>query len=177
MLEVDPLNGNITMDRGDYFDPQFTVVDAAGTPLDVSAASFTLTVKKSIDDAIAAAIFQLTTGASQFDMSQAAQGIVKVKGLETLTQSLSGDFQYDCQMILASLTRTIQPAARLRIRKDVTTVGTAPAPPVVGVLFPDWIALPTFLYWKDAADQKWVKFQLFNRNMQYVSESVNPPPF
>jgi hypothetical protein len=177
MLIADPNNGDLTMDRGDYFDPEFTITDQNGNPLDVTGASFKLTVKASLDDAIGAAVFQLTSGASQFDLSGAASGVVKALGPEALTQGLAGDYTYDLEMVLSGKTRTVQKAALLRIDKDVTTPGTLPDPPVIGILFPSWVAFPDFLYWKDQADSKWVKFRLYNRNMEYVSESVNPPPF
>lgn len=136
MLEVDPLSGAITMDRGDYFDPQFAIVDAAGSPLNVTGATFKLTVKKSIDDPIGSAIFQLTTGAGDFDTAGQAGGIIKAKGLETLTQGLAGAYVYDFEMVLGSKTRTLRPGARLFIRKDVSTPGSAPAAPAVLVPFP-----------------------------------------
>jgi len=47
----------------------------------------------------------------------------------------------------------------------------------VGVPFPDWVGFPTYFYMKDFIDAKWVKFRLYNRNFEYVSESFNPPPF
>lgn len=128
MLDVDPVDFSITMDRGDYFDPSFTITDANGNALDVTGASFKLTVKADIDDDISVAIFQLTTGASQFDISGQVGGVIKAIGPETLTQALAGDYVYDLEMILGAKTRTVV-NGRLTIRKDVTTPGSAPANP------------------------------------------------
>lgn len=178
MLQVDTNNGDITMERGDYFDPVFTIIDpVTGLPKDCTGATFKLTVKASLDDNISAAIFQLDSAAAQFDVNGIAAGVVQAKGPESLTLGLAGDYVYDLEMVLDGKTRTVQPAATLRILKEVTTAGAPPALPGVGVRFPGWIALPDFLYWKDSADGKWVKFRLSNRNMDYVSESSNEPPF
>lgn len=137
MLTVDPNNGDITMDRGDYFDPVFTIYDpVTGLPKDCTGASFKLTVKASLDDDISAAIFQLTSAASQFDVSAIAAGVVQANGLESLTLGLAGDYVYDLEMVLGGKTRTVQPAAMLRILKEVTTAGAPPALPGVLVPFP-----------------------------------------
>lgn len=150
MLTVDPNNGDITMERGDYFDPVFTIIDpVTGLPKDCTGATFKLTAKRSLDDDISAAIFQLTSGAAQFDESAIAAGVVQAKGPESLTLGLAGDFVYDLEMVLASKTRTVQPAAMLRILKEVTTVGAPPALPGVLVPFPGAILINGELYMLD----------------------------
>lgn len=137
MLTVDPNNGDIAMDRGDYFDPVFTIYDpVTGLPKDCTGGTFTLTVKASLDDPIEAAIFQLTSAAAQFDLSGIAAGIVQALGPETLSLALAGDYVYDCVMVLGGKKRTVQPSALLRFNKNVTTAGAPPAPPAVLVPFP-----------------------------------------
>jgi len=175
MLEVDPLTNAITMDRGDYFDPQFNIVDASGNPLDVTGASFALTVKKSIDDSISAAIFQLTSGAAQFDVSGQTGGVIKAKGPETLTQGIAGDYLYDLEMILAAKTRTVAKAAPLRIRKDVTTVGTPPVPPNALVPFPGAVSIDGDLYLKDITLAQYWKVKLDNGNWRFDGPSSTIP--
>lgn len=151
MLITDPLTNDIDMDRGDYFDPEFTITDADGVALDVSTATFLLTVKASVDDVIGSAVFQLAPG--DFDMTNAASGIVKAQGLETLTQSLDGDYLYDLEMTLAGKTRTVVRPALLRIRKDVTTPGSAPTPPAPIPVFPSgYVVVVPFYTFQSVAD-------------------------
>lgn len=151
MLTVDPNNGDIFMERGDYFDPIFTIYDpVTGLPKDCTGASFKLTVKASLDDDISVAIFQLDSAAAQFDISGIAAGIVQAKGPETLSLGLAGDYVYDCEMVLSGKTRTVQPAARLYINKDVTTQGVPPAlPGVVTPFLTGIVLLNGELYMKD----------------------------
>jgi len=189
MLEVDSLSGDIVMDRGDYFDPEFTIVDQNGTPLDVSdpSVAMTLTVKASLDDPITSAIFQLTRAAGQFDVTGATQGLVKAKGPETLTQPLAGDYVYDFEIMLSAKTRTVAKAAGLFIRKDVTDVVTVVAPPSVLAGFPGGylVTLPYYTYKPVSAggDGLYHKWDLvFDAGsgeylIQRVATSATPPPF
>jgi len=173
----DPLTGAVVIDRGDHARLKIgPVLDEAGNARDLTGGSFLLTCKKSIDDPIGAAKFQKSSGLSEFDLSQIAQGIVYALLVPNDTLSLDGVHVYDCQTVLGGKTETIQPAATLEVRKDVTTTGSVPAPAAVGSKFP-WIAFEGNLYGKDESDGKWVKFRLFNRNFEYVSESTNEPPF
>lgn len=176
MYSIDQVNGALEMDRGDYVDPKLTITDAAGAALNVTGATFKLTVKSSLDDLLAAALFQIATPGG-FDVSQANIGIVVPLILETYTQGLAGDYVYDVEMILGGKTTTIVRAALFRVLKDVGDVGSAPGVPGVGVLFLDWAAFPTYIYKKDFFDGKWIKYRHFNRNDEYVSESFNDPPF
>ncbi len=134
MYTVDPLSGDLEMDRGDYVDPKLTITDANGNILNVSGASFKLTVKSALEDSIGAAIFQIVSPGG-FDLTNAAIGIVIPLILETYTQGLAGDFYYDVEMVLNGKTTTIVRAAPFRVLKDVTDVGSPPSPPSVLVPF------------------------------------------
>lgn len=177
MLTVDANNYTITASRADDHRIRFTVKNSAGAAYNVSANTFKFTVKASLDDAIGDAKFQKSSPAgSGIDLTSAASGIVDVNLLPADTSALSGTYYYDLEMTESGKVYTLR-QGKFLVLKDVTTPGTPPDPPVIGILFPDWVAFPNFMYWKDAADSKWVKFRLYNRNMEYVSESVNPPPF
>lgn len=135
MYAIDPLTGALEMDRGDYVDPKLTITDAAGAVLDVSGATFKLTVKSALEDALGAAMFQVTSPGG-FDLSGAVNGIVVPLILETLSQALAGDYIYDVEMILGGKTTTIVRAALFRVLKDVGDIGSPPAAPAVLVPFP-----------------------------------------
>lgn len=134
MYTIDPLDGSLEMDRGDYVNPQLTITDSAGNALNVTGATFKLTVKSSLEDAIGAAIFQITE--ANFDLSGQAAGIVIPQIPESYTQGMAGDYVYDVEMILAGKTTTIVRAALFRVLKEVSDVGSPPSPPSVLVPFP-----------------------------------------
>lgn len=149
MYTIDPLDGSLEMDRGDFVNPKLTITDAAGNALNVTSATFKLTVKSSLDDALAAALFQLSTP-GDFDVTDAASGIVVPLILEANTQGMAGDYVYDVEMVLDGKTTTIVRAALFRVLKEVTDVGGPPAPPAVLVPFPgDIQIIGGQLYLKD----------------------------
>lgn len=154
MYTIDPLNGDLVMDRGDYVDPKLTITDAAGNPLDVTSATFLLTVKASLEDSLADALFQIGVGG--FDVSGAASGIVVPMILETYTQALAGDFIYDVEMTLSGKTTTIVRAALFRVLKDVGDVGVAPPAPGGG-----YVVLNAE-YFKDAVTGDYYKKTVVN---------------
>ena len=135
MYTIDPLTGDLETDRGDFVDPKITILDANGNALNVTGATFKLTVKSSLDDAIGAAVFQIVSP-GDFDLSGAATGIVIPLILETQTQALAGDYIYDVEMVLGGKTTTIVRAALFRVLKEDTDVGAAPSPPAVIAPFP-----------------------------------------
>lgn len=132
MYTIDPLDGSLEMDRGDFVNPKLTITDAAGNALNVTGATFLLTVKSSLDDSLAAALFQLSTG--DFDVTDAASGIVVPLILETFTQGMAGDYVYDVEMVLAGKTTTLVRAALFRVLKEVSDVGVAPPAPGGGYI-------------------------------------------
>lgn len=144
MYTIDPLDGSLEMDRGDFVNPKLTITDAAGNALNVTGATFKLTVKSSLDDALAAALFQLSTP-GDFDVTDAASGIVVPLILEANTQGMAGDYVYDVEMILDGKTTTIVRAALFRVLKEVTDVGAPPAPPAVDVPFPGNVSINGYL--------------------------------
>jgi hypothetical protein len=134
MYTIDPLDGSLEMDRGDFVNPQLTITDSAGNALNVTGATFKLTVKSSLEDAIGAAIFQLTE--ANFDVSGQAAGIVVPQIPESYTQGMAGDYVYDVEMVLGGKTTTIVRAALFRVLKEVSDVGAPPSPPSVLAPFP-----------------------------------------
>ena len=155
MYSIDPVNGDLEMDRGDFVDPKLTITDAAGNALNVTGATFRLTVKSSLDDALASALFQIATP-SGFDVTAAASGIVVPLILESYTQGLAGDYVYDVEMVLSGQTTTLVRAALFRVLKDVGDVGVAPAAPVVGY------EVLNALYFKDTATGQYYKKTVLN---------------
>ncbi|HEV8455342.1 MAG TPA: hypothetical protein VGQ24_10640 [Gemmatimonadales bacterium] len=135
MYTIDPLNGDLVMDRGDFVNPELRITDADGVALNVTGATFKLTVKAALEDSLAAAMFQLVSP-GDFDLSGAATGIVVPLILETFTQGLAGDYSYDVEMVLGGKTTTLVRAALFRVLKEVSDVGVAPSPPSVLVPFP-----------------------------------------
>lgn len=155
MYTIDPVTGALEMDRGDFVNPRLTITDSAGSPLNVTGATFKLTVKSSLEDALAAALFQLSTPAD-FDVSGAATGIIVPLILEAFTQGMAGDYVYDVEMILSGKTTTIVRAAQFRVLKDVGDVGVAPPAPVVGY------EVLNALYFKDTATGQYYKKTVLN---------------
>ena len=120
MISTNPNTGEVIIDRGDDQTIRFTVTDVAGAVKDVSAGTFTFTVKASFDDAIGAALFQRTSPAGNgIDLTLAATGIVDVNLVAANTTSLAGRYVYDLQMVLAGNTRTLRTGAFI-VRKEVT---------------------------------------------------------
>jgi hypothetical protein len=159
MLTVDP-RLNIIIDRGDDQTYRATVVDADGVVVNVAAGSFKFTVKAGVDDAIADAVFQLTSPAgSGIDLTLAASGIVDVNIPAASVEALEGAYVYDLQMTLAGKVRTVVPARVFFVRKDVSTPGTAGSSSVPGQHFPGYLALDGVFYWL-GADSLYHKMQI-----------------
>jgi hypothetical protein len=119
-LSVNVNTLEIVASRGDDHKVRFTVKNAAGVAYDVSANTFTFTVKASLDDAIGAAKFQRASPAgSGIDLTNAASGIVDVNILPANTGGLAGNYFYDLQMVESGLTYTIA-QGRFRVSKEVT---------------------------------------------------------
>src|SRR5262245_46184230 len=151
MLTVDPNNYRIDVSRGDDAKVRFTVRNSSGAIYDVSANSFKFTVKESLDDAITSAKFQLTNPEGNgIDMANAGNWIFDVNMTPTSLGLLAGYYHYDLEMTEGGKVYTLRQGVMF-VRKDVTTTGSAPAIPVFGVTFPDWIGITTYLYWKDFA--------------------------
>lgn len=129
MHSIDSQTFAIDVTRDEDFSFEWTIKDSAGLPRDVSAATFTFTVKKSPDDPQSSAKFVLVSPASGgIDMTDAAIGKVIVNGTKANLSGLTGDHVYDLQMVLAGITTKfprIGPAL-FRVHKGVTTAGSAP---------------------------------------------------
>jgi hypothetical protein len=127
MLTVNAQTYQITIDRADDQTIRFTVTDSAGAALDVSAGTFKLTVKASLDDAIGSAAFQKTSPAANgIDLTLAATGIVDVNIVPADTDDLAGLYHYDLEMTLSSKVRTLRRGIFF-VSKDVSTPGSGPA--------------------------------------------------
>ena len=169
MYSIDQGNGDLEMDRGDYVNPKLTITDAAGNALNVTGATFRLTVKSSLDDALASALFQIATP-SGFDVTAAASGIVVPLILESYTQGLAGDYVYDVEMVLSGQTTTIVRAALFRVLKDVGDVGSTPPTPSAG-----YMILPGGLYFQDTVTGKFYKKIVVNGEEVLQGPSDNAP--
>lgn len=163
MFVVNPSTGAVTMDRGDDWTLRVTVKDATGALLDIHADSAKMTVKSSIDDPIANAVIQKTTpvvGGTGIDVvTNGAAGIMDVIGIPADTLNLAGPFVYDAQITHGGKVYTVQPAGLWQVRKNVSTVGVAPGPPIIGQYFPGYLALDGALY-KKGADGLYHKYDI-----------------
>jgi hypothetical protein len=131
MLTIDPIDYSVEIDRGDDQEMEIPIVDSDGNPINVTGASFRLTVKSSLDDAIGAAIFQLTNPIGNgLDVAAAATGIIVAYFPHLYLEPLAGEYVYDFEMTLNGKVRTIVRAARFFVHKDVTTPGAVTNPGV-----------------------------------------------
>lgn len=135
-LTVNADTGRVEIARGDDQTIRFTVTDSTGAVVNITAGSFAFTVKESIDDAIGSAMFQKTSPAgSGIDLTNGASGIADVSIVPADTSTLAGAYVWDLQMTLSGLVRTLAGGVFF-VRKDVTTVGTAPTSSSALVSFP-----------------------------------------
>jgi len=157
MLNIDPIDYSVEIDRGDDQEMEIPIVDADGNPLDVTGASFRLTVKASLGDAIGAAIFQLTNPIGNgIDVASAATGIIVAYLPHLYLEAMDGEYVYDVEMILAGKVRTVVRAARFFVSKDVSTPGAVTNP---GAVIQDFnsISIAGVLYLRDQATGLWWK--------------------
>lgn len=157
-LTLNANTGQMIISRGDDGLIRYTVFNSSGVAYDVSANSFAFTVKRSIDDVIASAVFQKTNPAANgIDLTLAASGIVDVNIADTDTEALAGNYQYDLQMTEGGKVYTIA-QGQFVVKKDVTTVGTAGQPSFGVILFPGGafaIGSDGALYFKDQTTGLW----------------------
>ena len=91
---------NLEATRGDTWYWQFDVTQPdKETPQDITGATFRFTVKNAITDADGAAVVVGTTGGGQCQVTDAADGIVKVKIAAASTASVTAPrtYVYDLQ--------------------------------------------------------------------------------
>jgi len=132
-LTIDPIDDTITITRGDDQEMRVPIVDYAGNPLNATGASFRLTVKQSVDDPIASAVFQLTNPAANgVDDTDVATGFVTVLFPRLYLEAMALEYFYDFEMTLGDKRRTLLPriegAGRFVVPKDVTTPGAVTNP-------------------------------------------------
>jgi hypothetical protein len=176
---VNPVTFDIDYLRGDAHTIPFNCTKADGTVQDLTGWSgFKFTVKKSLEDDIGAAKFQKTSGGGGITIPTPTNGQVLVAIASADVSSLSGRHWYDLQATDAGgLVKTLR-LAHFFVGKDVTTEGVAGQPSGGPAVFPFGLWFKDgYFYATDLADQKRVKFRFFNRNIEYVSESTNDPPF
>lgn len=173
MLTVDQ-QGNIEVERGDGEAFYFDITDAAGVALDVSAWSWALTVKRDIDDVIGDALFQKTGGGGGITVivgeTPGVTNRVHVQLSDADTQALAGDYVYDCQGNDGTYSHTPGRPRRFRVRKDVTTPGTAGQPSAGVIVFPGGmfaIGDDGTFYMRDTVTLNWSAFRV-------VSEALVP---
>ncbi len=161
MWTVDPKTYAITVTRGDHAEPRFRVKDLLGAAVNCTGAACKMTVKRSLDDDISAAVFQLLTPAANgIDDAQAAVGVFDALILPAHVGALDGQYVYDFQMVLATKTRTLR-RAPFFVPKQVSTPGAAPSLPSVIVPFPGGIAItPPYYVYSPNGDLLWHKFDI-----------------
>lgn len=124
-LTVKPVTYDIEMLRGDDQTVRFVITKNDGSVQDVTGWTFKFTVKYSLDDNIAAAKFQKTTGGGGIVLTTPASGIVDVTIAAVDTNALAGPYVYDMQGTdTIGQIKTVR-LALFTVRKDVTTTGTA----------------------------------------------------
>lgn len=154
-----------------------TVRNSAGALLNVSAASHRFTVKESIDDVIADAIFQLTNpAASGIDLTSAASGLVTVVFPPTYIEAMAGGYVYDYQITFAdgSVATPLSPngrACRFTVPKNVTTPGSVTAPTLPIHPFTGSVAIGGALYQQDQVTGMW--FKSYYSNGAYLTDGPN----
>jgi len=173
---INPLDNELRVDRGDDVTLRVPIYDSAGAPLDCTGASFRFTVKASLDDAIGAAVFQLTNpSVNGIDMTDAASGIVVVTMPAAYLEGMAGDYVYDLEMTLAGKKTTVISAARLFVQKDVTTPGVAGSPALVIEEFAS-ISIAVAEYFKDQATGKFWK-KVFENGQENTYGPSDTVPF
>lgn len=149
MLTVNSANNDVEITRGDDQTITFTVTKADGSVQDVTGWAFAFTVKEDIDDDIADAKFQKTSGGGGIVLTTPASGIIDVTVAHGDTNALAGKYTYDLQGIDGSGNIRTLRIARFAVRKDVTTPGVSGQPSAALVPFPGSIAIDGALYMKD----------------------------
>jgi hypothetical protein len=123
VLTVDPKTYQIVVDSGNQEKIQFTITNADGTPYNGTGATFQFVVKDSLDDLIANAKVNInsTTNAAQFDVTNAATGIVVVELLPGNTNTLGGKvYHYGFGVTDAAARPHLPRRGLIEVRKSVT---------------------------------------------------------
>jgi len=123
MFLVDQQTFEITVDAGDQDKVKFTLTNSDGTPFNATGATFEFTAKASLEDALGSAALRITSAAnpSQFDLSQAATGIIVVELFPANTSALGGRrYYYGLKMTEASGKVHTPRVAQLVVRKNPT---------------------------------------------------------
>lgn len=175
---VNPVTFDISYLRGDAHTIPFNCTKADGTVQDLTGwSAFKFTVKKSLEDDIAAAKFQKTSGGGGITIPTPTNGQVLIAIASADVVALSGPHVYDLQALDAGgLPKTLR-LARFLVGKDVTTDGAAGQPSGAPASFPAGVYIDGFFYMQDDADNFWTKWRIFNRNWELVSASSSTPPF
>lgn len=103
MANFSPTREEICIVRGDTPVIPVTVQDSAGTAIDISAGTFTLTVDVSDSPADASGNLFTLTGT----VTDGPNGIVTFQPTTTQSNQTPGEYFYDVQMDLAGSVRTI----------------------------------------------------------------------
>ncbi len=175
MLTVDP-NNNVEITRGDGEPIKYDIKDSSGNDIDVSGWSWLFTVKKSIDDDIAAAKFQKSTGGGGITVvvgptpGITSRVLVQLEDVDSAL--LDGHHVYDLQGYDGARSHTPVAVRAFRVRKDVTTPGSAGQPSFGVVVFPGGmfaVGSDGNWYVRDKVTLLWVGFY-------YANEMLNQSP-
>lgn len=177
MLIIDKLTNDITISRGSKEAVRYTITDAlTGLAKNLTGWNFRFTVKGDIDDPIGSAIFQLADPlANGIDIALAASGIVDVHFATAHTASLAGDYVFDLEGTEPGQDpQSIVFPALFRVRKDVTTPGSAPSPPAAIEGFTS-ISITAAIYMQDQVTGLWWKRYISNGQEIWAGPSASIP--
>lgn len=177
MTIIDPLDYSIETERGDDAVIEFPIVDDDGAVLDVTGASWRFTVKASLDDAIGAAVFQLTQPAvNGIDDTNAATGLIVVTLPHLYLENLAGEYVYDLEMTLGGKVTTFTRNASLRVHKDVSTPGSFTPPALPGETVTGFFAVGGVNYYQDQATDLWWA-EYYNNGQKVIAGPSATVPF
>lgn len=179
MLIIDKLSNDIVISRGSKEAVRYTITDAlTGLAKNLTGWNWKLTVKADIDDPITSAIFQLTNPlANGIDVALASTGKIDAHFATVHTAALDGDYVYDLEG-----TEPGQDPQKIffpplfRVRKDVTTPGSAPSPPAALAGFAS-VSIAGALYFQNSVTNGWIRVKNEGGFFDVSPEQVGPPPF
>jgi hypothetical protein len=177
MLTINPNNDDITISRGDDQTITYTVTQADGSVQDVTNWSFKFTVKESVDDAIADAMFQKATGGSGIVLTTPLSGIIDVTIASNDTAALAGHYIYDLQGTDASGNIRTTTIARFTVQKNVSTPGTAGNPSSPLAPFPGAVSIDGYLYLLDATTAQYSAIRINNGLLELSDTQSATLPF
>jgi hypothetical protein len=177
MLTINANTDDITISRGDDQTVTFTVTQADGSVQDITNWTFKFTVKESVDDAIADAMFQKTTGGGGIALTTPLSGILDVTIAAADTSGLAGHYIYDLQGTDGSGNIRTTTIARFSVQKNVSTPGTAGQPSSPLAPFPGAVSIDGLLYLLDVTTAQYSALRINNGLLEISDDQSATLPF